>query len=289
MEIKRLIFGTSQILRLVFDREIKKLLNCVYDIGIRHFDTARLYGFGEAEKKLGNALRSYKDTVKISTKFGLKFKEPSWTKKKVFLLGRLYKSFFPLSAKSFLNKHAPIHFHDFSLDATKESFDLSLKNLGVERIDYFFLHEPFVNTPISDEILSFLDSLVTSGKIGAFGLSGYYQDVKKIQENLGVKFTVNQFASNIFNNFQSLDNGQSFCFNVVKEIISSEFVKKDIFEKKIDLNFLVACLLGERLEKCCFQKVLFNSTKINTVKSVVQEFLSIESPSLALKDLLRSY
>ena len=48
-----------------------RLLQTAFDSGIRHFDVARYYGYGESEKILGAFLKSRRSEVTITTKFGI--------------------------------------------------------------------------------------------------------------------------------------------------------------------------------------------------------------------------
>jgi hypothetical protein len=57
--------------RLHSARERATVLAAAYDAGIRHFDVAPLYGLGQAEIELGQFLRGRRDTVTVTTKFGL--------------------------------------------------------------------------------------------------------------------------------------------------------------------------------------------------------------------------
>jgi hypothetical protein len=70
--LSRLGFGTSGVMGAALTTSGRlKLLDTAWDAGIRHFDTAPLYGFGEAESLLGPFLRRRRDTITITTKFGL--------------------------------------------------------------------------------------------------------------------------------------------------------------------------------------------------------------------------
>src|SRR5215470_15213310 len=42
-----------------------------HELGVTHFDTAEMYGWGEGERLLGHALAPIRDEVTIATKFGL--------------------------------------------------------------------------------------------------------------------------------------------------------------------------------------------------------------------------
>ena len=66
----RLGFGTAGI-SIAAPREAHRLLETAWDCGIRYFDTAPLYAYGEAEKLLGQLLRGRQDQATICTKVGL--------------------------------------------------------------------------------------------------------------------------------------------------------------------------------------------------------------------------
>src|SRR5687768_11360289 len=48
-----------------------------HELGVTFFDTAEIYGWGENEKILGEAVKSFRDDVVIATKFG--FRPPAYT------------------------------------------------------------------------------------------------------------------------------------------------------------------------------------------------------------------
>lgn len=64
-------FGCSAMGGRVSTRQSLVALGAAYDAGITLYDTARSYGYGQAETILGNFLRGRRDTVVISTKFGI--------------------------------------------------------------------------------------------------------------------------------------------------------------------------------------------------------------------------
>ena len=47
------------------------MLGAAYDAGIRHFDVARSYGYGDAEGVVGEFLRGCSEQVTVTSKFGL--------------------------------------------------------------------------------------------------------------------------------------------------------------------------------------------------------------------------
>ena len=63
-------FGCSS-LTSVGRKQALRLLESAFDAGIRHFDTARYYGYGEAEGILGSFLKSCREQLTVTTKFGI--------------------------------------------------------------------------------------------------------------------------------------------------------------------------------------------------------------------------
>src|SRR6202789_3252151 len=64
-------FGCSAVLGRVGRKASLAALHAAYDAGITFFDTARSYGYGESEALLGEFLQGRRDSVLISTKFGI--------------------------------------------------------------------------------------------------------------------------------------------------------------------------------------------------------------------------
>jgi aryl-alcohol dehydrogenase-like predicted oxidoreductase len=125
------------------DQAVRVLRRAV-EIGITFFDTADSYGPYVAEDLLREALNptghSYGDDVVIATKAGLTRQGPGvWT---------------PLGQPAYL----------------RQEVELSLRRLGVERIDLFQLHRIDENYPVADQVGE-LKQLQDEGKIRHIGLS----------------------------------------------------------------------------------------------------------------------
>ena len=124
--------------------EAVRVLRRAVEIGITFFDTADSYGPYVAEDLLREALKptghSYGDDVVIATKAGLTRQGPGvWT---------------PLGQPAYL----------------RQEVELSLRRLGVERIDLFQLHRIDENYPVADQVGE-LKQLQDEGKIRHIGLS----------------------------------------------------------------------------------------------------------------------
>jgi hypothetical protein len=166
----RLGFGGSQLMGGITRRQSLALLETAFDAGIRHFDTAPSYGYGHAENVLGEALRSRREQVTISTKFGiLPPRNPNlWG-----LAGRIalpvvkrlpaVKSRLSRAARGLATRPA------FSAAALRASIDTSLAALRTDYIDILLLHEAVV-ADLSDDLFDELDRNVATGKIRTFGI-----------------------------------------------------------------------------------------------------------------------
>ncbi|MCW2760596.1 MAG: oxidoreductase [Marmoricola sp.] len=120
--------------------EALRVLRRAVEIGITLFDTADSYGPYVAEDLLREALHPYADDVVIATKAGLTRQGPGvWT---------------PLGQPEYL----------------RQEVELSLRRLGLERIDLFQLHRIDPAYPVADQVGE-LKKLQDEGKIRHIGLS----------------------------------------------------------------------------------------------------------------------
>jgi D-threo-aldose 1-dehydrogenase len=98
-------------------------VDAAWHLGVRHFDTAPLYGSGLSERRLGKALAARpRDEYTVSTKVGIRL-EP----------GRPN----PLFGDPPLG---PVF--DFSADGIRRSHAESLERLGLDHVDVLLLHDP---------------------------------------------------------------------------------------------------------------------------------------------------
>lgn len=120
--------------------EAIRVLRRAVELGITFFDTADSYGPYVAEDLLREALHPYADGVVIATKAGLTRQGPGrWT---------------PLGQPAYL----------------RQEVEMSLRRLGLERIDLFQLHRIDPAYPLADQVGE-LKALQDEGKIRHIGLS----------------------------------------------------------------------------------------------------------------------
>jgi len=157
----RFIFGTAALFNAGSRKARVRLLEAAIDHGFTHFDTAPYYGFGTAERDLGEVL-SRRPGIGITTKVGIYSPGgESQPTPVVFLrkaLGRVVKTM----------SRATV---DFSLVRAKAAIEASLQRLRREHIEIYMLHEPEVHLLATDEWQRWLETQIAGGKIGAYGLA----------------------------------------------------------------------------------------------------------------------
>ncbi|TDC94998.1 aldo/keto reductase [Nonomuraea deserti] len=109
------------------------------DLGMNFLDTADMYGKGANEELVGRAIKGRRDEVVLATKFGIKREGDS---------------------RSVENSPAYI----------RSACDASLKRLGVDRIDLYYMHRRNPAVPV-EESVGAMAELVEQGKVGHLGLS----------------------------------------------------------------------------------------------------------------------
>jgi aryl-alcohol dehydrogenase-like predicted oxidoreductase len=116
-------------------------LHRALDLGVTLIDTADIYGNGHNETLVGQALRGRRDRVVLATKFG-----------------------------NVLDRAPGTRALDGSPAYVAAACEASLKRLGVETIDLYYLHRRDPATPIEDTVGA-MARLVQAGKVRALGLS----------------------------------------------------------------------------------------------------------------------
>ena len=146
-------------------QEAEAIVRAAWDAGVRYVDAAPYYGFGQAERAVGDALRDEpRDEWLLSTK-----------------VGRLLRPF-PQVAPEPGRRH-PLPFgvvYDYSYDGIMRSFEDSLKRLGLARIDILYVHDigkyqhgdahPVLIQSLRESGYRALENLKGSGAIGAIGI-----------------------------------------------------------------------------------------------------------------------
>jgi D-threo-aldose 1-dehydrogenase len=170
----RLGFGCGNLMGATGRRDSLKLLETAYDAGIRHFDVARIYGYGEAESCLGEFLQHHRGQITITTKYGtLPPKKSSLISFGRRIAGPIVKQLPSLKQSLARRANAATRNPErpsFTATQAKASLDESLTALRTDHIDLWLLHEATASDLKDDNLLRLLEDLVQQGTIGTFGI-----------------------------------------------------------------------------------------------------------------------
>lgn len=122
-----------------------QLIRYAFEKGINLFDTAPIYGFGESERRIGKALKPFRERVFVVSKCGV-----TWHDNK-----RVNMTNDPAVARKMLEQ--------------------SLRDLNTDYIDLYMIHWPDKQVDIRKP-MEVLSRAKTQGKIRAIGLSNTHEE-----------------------------------------------------------------------------------------------------------------
>lgn len=177
-------FGCAPILGSVGAREARRAVDCALDLGVNHFDVARCYGYGDAERFVGRLLKGRRGHVVIASKFGIEATPLARALGPVKPLVRLLrgksrsKAAQPNNSGKKSGSSGPfLRAVPATAARMERSLEQSLRGLGTDYLDLFLLHEPDWSSLPTDEIARSVEKLKQQGKIRAFG-AAFYRDGK---------------------------------------------------------------------------------------------------------------
>jgi aryl-alcohol dehydrogenase-like predicted oxidoreductase len=131
--------GMSEFYGPTDDEQSIATIRRALDLGVSFLDTSDLYGSGHNEELVGRAIDGRRDEVRLATKFGIR-------------------------------REGGVRRIDNSPEWIHAACDASLRRLGVERIDLYYMHRRNPDVPI-EESVGAMAELVKEGKVGHLGLS----------------------------------------------------------------------------------------------------------------------
>ena len=142
-----------------------KAIRAAYDLGVTSIDTAPIYGQGNSEEIVGEAIKDLpRDKVQILTKYGMR-----WD---------LARGDFAFRSADTKGKEIDIYKYAGKESIIKECED-SLRRLGTDYIDLYQIHWPDFTTPI-EETMEAVAELIKQGKVRYAGVCNY--NVKQLKE-----------------------------------------------------------------------------------------------------------
>lgn len=139
--LSRLVLGTMTFGDTVDRAGAAAMVDTALDAGITGIDTANGYAGGESERILAALLPGRRDRIVLATKAGMPHPDHG--------------------------DHAPL-----SAAGMRAALEGSLRRLGTDRVDLFYLHQPDRATPLA-ETLSEVAAFVAEGKVLALGVSNH--------------------------------------------------------------------------------------------------------------------
>ncbi|MBX3127544.1 MAG: aldo/keto reductase [Polyangiaceae bacterium] len=133
VRVSRLGLGTMAFGGEADEAAARAMFGACRDAGVNFFDTADVYNRGESERVLGQLVAGCRDEVVLAT-----------------------KAYFPTGTDT--NARGSSRYH------LVRAVEASLRRLGTDRIDVFYLHRHDDDTPL-EETLSAVETLLQSGKL----------------------------------------------------------------------------------------------------------------------------
>ncbi|MBP2652243.1 MAG: aldehyde oxidase [Firmicutes bacterium] len=203
--------------------ESVKLIRRAVELGVTFFDTAECYGPYENEKLVAEALAPYKGNVQIATKCGIQV----------------------VDGKQLL---------DARPEVIENSAEMSLKRLGVEVIDLYYLHRVDPKTPI-EAVAETMKELIKKGKILRWGLSEVGADtIRKAHAICPLTAVQSEYSMmwrqpevTIFPTLEELNIGFVPFSPLGKGFLTAK-IKKDANFEKSDFRSIVPRFTAENIE-----------------------------------------
>ncbi|MGH9359056.1 MAG: aldo/keto reductase [Terriglobia bacterium] len=141
LKVSRAAFGAMTFGSQTDEAAARRMVDVCMEAGVNFFDTANVYNDGQSEVILGKALTGRREKVILATKVCNKMGDGPDDR-------------------------------GLSRAAVRKAIDASLRRLGTEYVDLYYLHLPDYKTPI-EETIAVMDELVQTGKVRYPAVSNY--------------------------------------------------------------------------------------------------------------------
>jgi D-threo-aldose 1-dehydrogenase len=224
----RLGFGCSSLMGAMGRRASLAILESAYDAGIRHFDVAPMYGYGEAESCLGEFLQRHCNQVTVTTKYGIPpGKRSSLIKVARRVAGPIIKTIPSLKYRLTQAANAaarPSERATFTPQEAKASLDRSLAALRTDHIDVWLLHEASAADLHDDALLTLLEQERKRGTIGSFGIGSSADKIPRLlTERASYCRTLQYEWSILDSNVKSAHTAHSSPFRIHHRALTDNF------------------------------------------------------------------
>jgi D-threo-aldose 1-dehydrogenase len=168
VRVTRLGIGTNPLAGLMEGvpyETARATVEAAWDAGVRFYDMAPLYGYGYAERFVGDVLRDQpREAFALATKVGRLLAADGPPEREDRMM--LYQGE-PL----FKDTAAVRPYFDYTHDGVMRSLEASLERSGIERFDIVHIHDPERHMDeAADGAYRALDELRAAGDVGAIGI-----------------------------------------------------------------------------------------------------------------------
>ena len=207
-----------------------------------HFDTARMYGEGMAERTIGIFLKEtgLRNCVTIASKLGISA-NPIYERLPVAMYAKklLHK---------YLNQENISHSSDLSQSNMEISLSKTLIALKTDWLDILFIHEPSIDQmPALEKLTPWLDNQRQIGRARYLGLAGNAATCIEISKNFSGLFDVLQVEDSIEGkeaNIVSIRQPLQITFGYLRQ--TNQVDRLEIFKKSLQRNDKGMILVSSR-------------------------------------------
>lgn len=168
-------FGCASLGSRISPEQGNRALAQATDLGVNWIDVAPPYGDGQAEAILGRFLKGRRDGVVLCTKVGIARPQVSRAKAFVRSILRPIVEMVPAARQLIRRGRGPAMRAPLTGPGVLESLEASLRELQTDYVDVLALHDPDPDEVRNHELLTVLETVVTSGKARALSIAGSFE------------------------------------------------------------------------------------------------------------------
>lgn len=275
----------------------QRLLGEAHAQGLSHFDVARMYGLGMAEAELGLFARGRREQITIATKFGIEPGSPRLARLQAparAALTRLPTLRAALKRRG-SRPHPP---RRYDAAGARASLETSLRELGTDYVDVFFVHDPAPDDHVDlDGLGELCEELIESGKVRSWGLSGDADpcaelsraaagSVLQVRDSILEPFPVPLEQASRANTFGVL----STALPLIRAHLAADETRRARWRAEVgqdcgDAEVLASLLLRDALDRNRDGTVLFGTTRPDRLRPA----LAAADPATHDDDSLRAF
>ena len=208
LETTSLGVGCAGLFRASNPAQRAHLLHAAYHAGIRHFDVAPMYGFGQAESELGAFAGSRRPELTIATKFGIHATPLARSLARAQgPIRRLLESSPALRDRARARAAGPakgrvgrlLYAPDgYDASGAKRGLERSLRALRTDYLDILLLHDPLPGSVRSDEVSAYLEDARTAGLVRSWGIAGEPAPTAAVARSFHADIPILQVRDDVF-------------------------------------------------------------------------------------------